>query len=230
MNSFGTQLTHALRIWNQALFTMATALALAIGCSAALAQSGAGSIQGTVTDATGAVIPGASIHVVNQATGVAVDTKSNSVGFYQVPSIFAGTYVVTITAPGMKTYVRTIELLVDQTAVINAALTPGAVTQQVQVNADSFSSPPPTTESVGATLENARINELPMNGRNLLTLTNEITPGLGNCDQSTSCANGLMPCSNRPMLWTESRWSPVNSEAPMRGKNAMPDPDSIQEV
>src|SRR5580693_802035 len=67
-------------------------LVLVIGSSAALAQSGAGSIQGTVFDSTGAVIPGALIHVVNVATNVSTDTKSNGVGFYQVPELFTGTY------------------------------------------------------------------------------------------------------------------------------------------
>jgi hypothetical protein len=106
---------------------------MAMGCSSVLAQSGVGSIQGTITDSTGAVIPGASIHVVNLATSVAADTRSNNVGFYQVPGLFTATYTVTATAPGMKTYKQTIELLVDQNAVINASLSPGAVTQEVVV-------------------------------------------------------------------------------------------------
>ena len=77
----------------------------------------------------GAVIPGASIHVVNQATGVAIDTKSNDVGFYEVPGLFTGTYVITVTAPGMKTTTQSIELLVAQDAVVNETLTAGAVTR-----------------------------------------------------------------------------------------------------
>jgi hypothetical protein len=55
------------------------ALGLALCSTIALAQSGAGSIQGTVTDSTGAVIPGASIHVVQQGTNAISDTKSNDV-------------------------------------------------------------------------------------------------------------------------------------------------------
>src|SRR6185312_5083105 len=93
---------------------LSAALVLAIGCSIAFAQSGAGSIQGTITDSTGAVIPGASIKVVNSATGVVSNTKSNGVGFYQAPGFFAGTYVVTVTATEMQTIQRTIVLLVGQ--------------------------------------------------------------------------------------------------------------------
>ena len=100
------------------------------------AQSGAGSIQGTVSDSTGAVIPDATIHVVNAGTNVATDTKSNNVGFYQVPALFTGTYTITVTAPGMATYKANVELQVAQNAVINAKLSAGAVTTQIEVSSD----------------------------------------------------------------------------------------------
>ena len=125
MKNLASFLTHTLRNWHVPGLTIAMALGIAICSTSSFAQSGAGSIQGTITDSTGAVIPGASVHVVNQATGVAADTKSNGVGFYQVPGLFTGTYTVLVTAPGMKTSKQTIELLVDQNAVINAALTRG---------------------------------------------------------------------------------------------------------
>lgn len=145
---------------------------------AAFAQSGAGSIQGTVTDATGAVVPDASIHVVNVGTGVATDTKSNGVGFYQVPELFTATYKVAVTAPGMKSYTVSIELQVAQNAVINPVLTAGDVTQQVTVSADLVQLTTQDSGSIGSTLENQRINQLPMNGRNILSLVGESTPGM----------------------------------------------------
>ncbi len=229
MKSLASFLMHITYKSNLPVLAAIFALGLAICCSNAFAQSGAGSIQGTVTDATGAVIPAASIHVVNQATGVAVDTKSNNVGFYQVPSLFTGTYVVTVTAPGMKTSKQSIELLVAQNAVINVAMTAGSVTQQVEVNADIVQLTTTDNGVTGATLENAKINQLPMNGRNLLTLTNEITPGLDKCNQSPSCANGLMPAATAYVVdgvTLESReFGGANA-----GQNALPDPDSIQEV
>ena len=229
MISFGLQIGRPTRGWRGAILAAAAALALTVVCATGVAQSGAGSIQGTVTDATGAVVPGAAIHVVNQATGVAVDTKSNSVGFYQVPDLFAGTYVVTITTSGMKSDVQTLQLLVAQNAVINATLTAGSVTQQVQVNADTVQLTTSDSGIVGTALENARINQLPMNGRNILTLTNETTPGLDKCNQATSCANGLMPGATTYEIdgvTLESReFGGTNA-----GTNALPDPDAIQEV
>ena len=64
----------------------------------ALAQSGAGSIQGTVQDATAAALPGSVVHVVNTKTGVTNDSTANSAGFYSVQGLFSGSYTVTFTA------------------------------------------------------------------------------------------------------------------------------------
>jgi len=173
----------------------AAALAFAIGvmvlcCTGALAQSGAGLIEGTVKDPTGAVIPGAAITVTNHATGVKTTTKSNKVGFYIVPDLFTGTYNVSVTAPSMKTYSRNLELLVGQAAVVNPVMTAGSITQKVTVQANEVQLVDTTNGTITGTLDNARINQLPMNGRNIVTLVNETTPGLESCPESSSCANG----------------------------------------
>lgn len=110
--------------WRACVSVIVAVLGLVACSSAIYGQSGAGSIQGTVTDSTGAVIQGASIHIVNQATNVASDTKSNDVGFYVVPDLFVGTYSVTVTAPSMKTSVQVTELQGNQTRVINPIMTP----------------------------------------------------------------------------------------------------------
>jgi len=83
------------------------------------AQSGAGSIQGTVQDSTSAAIPACSVHIVNQATGVTNTATSNSNGFYAVPGLFAGSYTVTFSAAGMKKYQTVVALLDAQVAVLN---------------------------------------------------------------------------------------------------------------
>jgi hypothetical protein len=155
---------------------------------AAVAQSGAGSIQGTVTDSTNAVIPASSIHVVNEDTGVASDTKSNGVGFYQVPGLFAGNYRITVTAPGMKTYAMSLQLLVAQNAMINPTLTPGAVTQEVMVNSDAVQLTNNESATLDSTLERDRIDQLPINTRDVTTLVGQTTPGL---EASGTKMNGL---------------------------------------
>jgi hypothetical protein len=209
------------------MLAMIIVLAIASDSSRSIAQSGAGAIQGTVSDSTGALFPGASIHIVNIATGVATDTRSNAAGFYQVPGLFTGTYKVTATAPGMKTYTTSINLLVAQSGVINPVLTPGEVTQQVVVSGSVTQLTTTDSGAITSTLENQRINQLPMNGRSVLTLLGATTPGLE--------GNGQVANANNPEALEY-----VEDGAPMINRNfggevnatqaQLPDPDSIQEV
>ncbi len=219
-------MTRTFRKWNAPLIAIVALIGLAMGCSSAYAQSGAGSIQGTVTDSTGAVIPGATISVVNQATNSNTDTTSSSVGFYTVPALFTGNYSITVIAPGMKTYKTALELQVAQNAVINPVMTAGSVTQQIEVSADVAQLTTTDNGTIAATLESGRINQLPMNGRTLISLVGETTPGL---EANGSRANGLMgealeyvadgvPISNR-------QFGGMNLS-----QTQAPDPDAVQEV
>jgi hypothetical protein len=234
MNHSANCLTHTLRRWSIRALVIAAALCFAIHCPISWAQSGAGSIQGTVTDSTGAVIPGASIHVLNQATGVASDTKTNAVGFYQVPDLFAGTYTVTVSTFNMKTYTQSIELQVAQVGVMNAQMSPGSVNQQITVAGNAIQLTDPTSGTLSETLENQRINQLPMNGRLLINLVTETTPGVEPyCCNNESRANGLMA----EAMEYEADGVPLNdlnfggqSEANNAGQSLLPDPDAIQQV
>ncbi len=224
-------MTHADSHSIRTFLAAAAALGIILCSSGSYAQSGAGSIQGTVTDPTGAVIPGASVHVVNQATGVAIDTKTNNVGFYEVPELFTGTYLVSVSAPGMKTATQTIELLVAQDAVVNASLTAGQVTQQVTVSGNTVQLETTDNGAITSTLENARINELPMNGRDIGQLVSEVTPGLENCPESSipTCANGQeVPATDFEVdgaTITDREFGGTH-----KAQSQMVDPDSIQEV
>jgi hypothetical protein len=209
---------------------------------AALAQSGAGSIQGTVSDATGAVIPRASIHIVNKATGVAEDTKANKVGFYQVPDLFTGTYVVTITAPGMKTYQRTIDLLATQTGVVSPTMATGAETQTVTVTANAVQLTDSEDGTISSTLDAARMQEIPENTRELLTLAYDSTPGFDSPPNSNAPsttpgggdegqrANGLMEGAVTYVADGVTMTNRGFGGEDNSGQSTLPDPDSIQQV
>jgi hypothetical protein len=231
MKSLISYLTHSPRKWSTYVPAILVALAMGVCCSSAVAQSGAGSIQGTVTDSSGAIIPGAAIHVVQQATNVATDTKSTNIGFYQVPDLFTGTYVVTVTAPGFNTYTTRIELLVSQNAVINPVMTIGAETQQVTVSANAVQLTNTENGTIGSTLENARINQLPMNGRSLTALTAETTPGLGSCTEEPAgnCPNGMQGSA---LEYFADGVTTTGREfgGDEQGQVQMPDLDAIQEV
>jgi hypothetical protein len=217
--------------WGGALGWIAVLAVVVLGCAMGFGQSGAGTIQGTITDPSGAVIPGATVHVVNQGTNVASDAQTNHVGFYQVPNLFTGVYTVTATAPGMKTFKTQIELLVAQDAVINAQLATGAVTQEIEVSANTVQLTTTDNGTISSTLENARINQLPMNGRSILNLAAESTPGLGSCNQDSNgqCANGLMGYG---MEYVADGVTLTSREFGGGHVGAMqfPDPDAIQEV
>lgn len=225
MGKFTKYLTQLQRRWHLRLpVLLFGAMLCGVG---GFAQSGAGAIQGTVTDVTGAVIPGASIHVVNQNTGVTADTLSNSVGFYQVPGLFTGDYLVTVISSGMRPYKATVQLLVAQNAVINVLLTTGSVTEQVQVSADVVQLTTSDNGTITSTLENDRINQLPMNGRELISLVSMTTPGM---ESSGSRTNGLMPGATDYVADGVVMTSRQFGAAANQAASILPDPDAVQEV
>lgn len=234
MRRFLEVLTRTFLKWSFSAVVFAT-VAIGIGLCGVEAngQSGAGSIQGTVTDSTGAVLPGASITVINEATNATFNTKSNETGYYQVPALFTGNYVVTVRAPGMKTYKTSIELLVAQNAVINPVMTAGAVTQQIEVNADTVELTTTDNGSISSTLENQRINQLPMNGRMLLTLVGATTAGVEGSGQRI---NGLMGealeyvADGVPLTNRQFGGEGGTASANFSGQSQTPDPDAVQEV
>ena len=134
-------------------------------------QAGAtGSILGTVTDSTGALIPGASVTVTNTGTGVAFRTQSSSAGDYLAPVLQPGTYSVTATAKGFKKSVTTgFTLAVDQKIRVNMALSPGDVTATVQVSAQGVSLDT-DSEALSQLVSQRQVEQLPLNGRNFMQL------------------------------------------------------------
>jgi hypothetical protein len=223
--NFVRQLTFAFQ--RKGLLYFGIVLFFGIMCSRiAVAQSGASSIQGIVTDSTGAVIPGAVVHVVNDAAGTAVDTKTNGVGFYQLPGLNTGHYTLTSTAPGMKTYKTAIVLLSDQHTIINPTLSAGAVTEQVEVAAEAVQITTTDSGTIGTTLENARINQVPINGRTLVNLIAMMTPGL---EAGGQRANGLM---GEALEYVADGVTLANRNfGGMQGAPGQePDLDSVQEV
>jgi hypothetical protein len=205
-------------------------IVMTISVSIGSAQSGAGSIEGTVTDQTGAVIPDATVHVVNKATSVTRDAKTNGAGIYHVPALFAGKYAVKIAAPGMGQFETSIELLVDQHAVINASLSAGSVTTQVVVTADDAAQLVTTNSgTVAYDLDTKRIDQLPQNGRLLLNLATSTSAGLEPKGTGNLMVNGLeaesMEFVSDGVPLTNRQFGGVNQT-----QGQLPDPDAVSEV
>jgi len=95
-----------------------------------------GQIQGTVSDASGAVVPSATVVLANVQTDNRFQTTSSEVGFYVFPSLVPGEYRLTVTAGGMQKWEGTAALAAGQRAVINASLEVAKATEQVTVAGD----------------------------------------------------------------------------------------------
>src|SRR5438067_952360 len=145
----------------------------------ALAQSsaGGGSIQGTVKDATGAVIPKARLTILHIETGRATNTESNADGFFSTPPINIGRYKVRVEAAGMKAWEGEIVLETGRIAEVNPMLSAGQVNETVTV-LETIPLVTTTDPTDASTLDSTRIKELPINGRDLNTLLGDVTPGV----------------------------------------------------
>ncbi|MCX6603864.1 MAG: TonB-dependent receptor [Acidobacteria bacterium] len=192
-----------------------------------LAQSGAGTIQGTIQDTTSAAIPEAKVQALNIATGVSFDTPTNSAGFFAIKGVTAGSYRVTVSAAGMKKSESTITLQNGQVLVFNMQLTVGEVTEKVTVSGETIQLATYDSGTVNTQLDAARIAQLPQNGRNVLGLAQNTVPGL---EAGGTRANGLMgeameySLDGAPMT-NRNFGSPANT-----AQAILPDPDSVQEV
>ncbi|MGH9158819.1 MAG: TonB-dependent receptor domain-containing protein, partial [Vicinamibacteraceae bacterium] len=153
-------------------------------------------ITGRVIDATEAATPKAAITVTNEQTGIATRTTTDDVGYYVVPQLQPGTYHIDVQAAGFRSVTRTgVNLSVEQVARLDFQLEVGEVAEAVEVVGT-----PPLLESsratVGQVIENKRILDLPLNGRDpfqLATLTPAVvsfsdfgTPQMGGGRNATS--------------------------------------------
>ena len=141
------------------------------GASIAFAQGGGtGAILGTVTDASGAVVPKAKVTITNTATSTVFATSTSSAGDYSAPSLNPGDYQVQVEAPGFeKSRTTTFNLAVDQKIRMDVAMRPGAVSEVVEVTTQAVAL---DTDSAALSQEigTRQANELPLNGRNFMQL------------------------------------------------------------
>lgn len=143
-------------------------------------QTGTGSVQGTVQDATGSVIPNATVRLRNTQTAGQVETRTNSAGFYLFPAVQKGAYELTMESAGMETWKGTLTLVVGQVAQIDASLKVGSTGTAVTVAGDVTPLVTTTGPTLSNVVEHERIEQLPLNGRFIQGLVLMTTPGLEN--------------------------------------------------
>ncbi len=199
------------------------------------AQTGNGVIFGTVTDPSDAMISTASVTVTNTSTGISQTVKTDQSGNYVVPDLPAATYGITCTAAGFRTIQRGgILLQVDQRAHVDLAMEVGQSQQVVSVeanvtNIDTF------TSTVKDVVDATRMTQLPLNGRNALSLQ-ALLPGSAPT-ASGSAATGI--ALNTGLVFSVNGTRPNESAYTLDGginmdmydnvPAAFPNPDMLQE-
>ena len=152
-------------------------LLLSLGSGNAFAQATASAtIQGTVTDKSGAVVSGAQVVAKNKATDVSRAATTSDDGYYKFELLPVGTYTVTVSKAGFGTVAQTIETLIGQTATVNAQLSPGATSEVIEVTSEA-----PLVDqlktSVSQNITPSEVEELPLLGRDVANLA-YLAPGV----------------------------------------------------
>jgi hypothetical protein len=152
------------------LVMMAAALMFS-AASAAMAQTGASQISGVVKDSSGAVIPGATVTVKNERTGMLRFAVSNEQGAFVIPGLQASTYSVLATSQGMATTeIKGLALLAGESITVHPVLKPAGVSESVMVSALQEPTVDTTSAKIGANVNEREVGSLPLNGRQLSQL------------------------------------------------------------
>jgi hypothetical protein len=218
--------------------TLAALLFVTVFCGPLWAQlSTTATIAGTVTDETGAVVPDASVTVVDLATKTTTIHQSNSDGTFIVPGLPVDNYSVTIAKSGFQSYsVTGIVLHPAATATVNGSLKLGAATTSINVSADAVQVETATIEN-SASVDAAQVNTLPLNGRNYQGLSS-LMPGVQNTSAGSALTTGGRSTNNvlsvnglaqaRTFYALDGIWN--ENTGNMAQTSVVPNPDSLDEV
>src|SRR5256884_1468486 len=218
---------------NRILFTSLSAAFAVVICGDVWAQATA-QIAGSVRDQSGAVLPGAEVTVTQTETGAARAAVTNETGSYVLSNLPIGSYRLEASLRGFRTFVQTgIVLQVNGSPVINPVLEVGQVSEQVEVQANA-ALVETRSAGVGQVVENSRILELPLNGRqviDLIPLAGAATPAVLNdggarnpfATASFSVAGG----QNQSVAFTLD--GAFHNNPHDNGYVSMPFPDALQE-
>src|SRR5580698_115894 len=169
--------------------SMLLCLAMYFPGASSAQSTNSGDIRGTVTDASGALLPGVKVEVLNVDTGVSKDYVTDKEGLFDTSSIVTGNYTVTFAKDGFGRIVRGPVTLQVGTTTVNAQLKVGSTTQQVVVNANDVPLLETETSEQSTTLDAKSMSQLPNVGTDWETFA-ILLPGAQGNTQGTSLANG----------------------------------------
>src|SRR5487761_77732 len=171
-------------------FSILVVLAFALFTPTLLhAQVAGATLSGSVTDASGAVIPRAKVSIKNVATGVVRSAAADQAGFYSAPNLLPGTYDITASAPGFNTEVQTgITLTVGSQQVLNMTLQVGKVSQTIQVSSQA-PAVQLSSSAISEVVNSTTVRQLPLNGRSWVDLAN-LQPGVAAVETQPAFTHG----------------------------------------
>src|SRR5579863_2048319 len=178
------------------------AMGVLLLCVPLFSQGNFGRILGDVTDQSGGVISGATVTIIDKDRGVARTLTTDEAGAYNAPTLIPGTYTVRVEAKGFKKIERqNVEVGVGHEVRVDLTLQPGEQTQTITVT-EAIPLVETTNATLGGTLDNADINDMPLNGRNYQNLLSlrpgvMVQPGGSAWSQST---NNIRPDENSWMM------------------------------
>ena len=196
-----------MRIVSSPISRLLAVLAVAaLCCGSVLAQQTLGGITGEVTDASGGVIPNATVTVVGEQTALARSAKSNGSGEYAFVNLPIGTYTLTYSADGFEVQkTQHITVQADRTATINAALKVGQTTTTVEVEASPLMNAVDTTN--GYVMESSQIEQVPLATGSFTGLATQSTGVSAEFNGGTGANSGL---GNAP-IWSNGQRDTSNS-------------------
>jgi hypothetical protein len=196
-----------------------------------------GSITGTVRDTSDAVVPGAKVSVYNNDRGIHRDVVSNSSGDYLVQGLGEGTYTVQVVVPGFKKYVAANTVLrVGQNARVDAKLTIGSQTTEVEVEGSNAGVVETQSSEVSTTITSKQLSQLELNGRSftqLLVLSPGVSDQTGTSDPVQGPGQGVSYSVNGGRTeynnW-EIDGGDVLDSGSMNNLNVLPNVDALDQV
>lgn len=191
------------------------------------AQTATGTLEGRVTDATGAIVPGAQVKIVSSQTNVEQELTTNSVGVFVRPFLPPGLYQVSVEKTGFRKYSsKDVQINVQQTVSLEIALTLGESTATVEVVA-STAQLATSSSTVSTVIGNKAIMDLPLNGRNPFALAS-LVPGVVPSPGSTPWISGGRNSSSEITIDGTSVIVPENNVG-LNGIAYTPPVDTVQE-
>ncbi len=184
------------------------------------AQVAGGTLSGTITDPSGAVIPGASVAIANSATGIVRNVTTDSAGFYSAPNLRPGTYQVTVSAPNFATTIGSnVVISVGSQQVVNLALAIGKGSEKVEVTG-AAENVQLASSTLDAVVGERTVRELPLNGRDWTQLAT-LEPGVVSVQTQSSTGSATTNRGNRGFgnQLTDSGHSPYENSYRVNGIN-----------